>query len=77
MHPARAESCDPGLVPNDDARASRQGAANEPEEACEQLPQELAEGARQEITTEINEDTQNAHTLRTLLLGRNYIFLAV
>ncbi len=42
-------------------------------ETCEQLQQELIEEARQEITTEIAEDTQNAHTLRTLLLGRNYI----
>jgi len=34
----------------------------------------LTEEARQEIITEITEDTQSADTLRTLLLGRNYIF---
>ena len=74
MDPARTESCDPGLAAEDVARPSGQVAANEPEEACEQLPQELTEEARQEITVDIAENTQNAFTLRTLLLGRNYVF---
>jgi len=72
--PARMESCDPGPVPDDNAGASGQGAADEAGEACKQPSPELIESARQEITTEIAEDTQNAYTLRKLLLGRNYIF---
>ena len=43
-------------------------------EVCEQPVQDLTEEARQEIITEITEDTQNAYTLRKLLLGRNYVF---
>jgi len=73
--PTRTESCVPGPAPIGGVRTSSSPvAANEPEETCKQLPQDSVEGARQEISAEIAENTQNAFTLRTLLLGRNYIF---
>jgi phosphate-selective porin OprO/OprP len=43
-------------------------------EPCEPLSDEQIEEARQDVVTEIAEGTQNAATLRTLLLGRNYVF---
>jgi len=73
--PTRTESCVPGPAPIGGVRTSSSPvAANEPGETCKQLPQDSVEGARQEISAEIAENTQNAFTLRTLLLGRNYIF---
>ena len=68
------EPCDQVAESRDEVRTPGRAAANGVGETCKQLPQELIEKARQEITSEIAEDTQNAVTLRALLLGRNYIF---
>lgn len=43
-------------------------------ESCEVANEEISAEATQEMTTSITEGTQTAHSLRTLLLGRNYVF---
>ena len=72
--PALTEPCYPEITPEDSVTTAEPGGVNKPGDACEQPTPETTQEARQEITASIAEDTQSAHTLRTLLLGRNYIF---
>ena len=51
-----------------------QADVNTLDEDSVQATSEVTEEARREITAELIEDTQSARSLRTLLLGRNYIF---
>ncbi len=69
--PDRVEPCEPASDPQSGEAASNQAV---PRESCEQLSQEQMEEARQEIATEIAEGTQTAVSLKSLLLGRNYVF---
>jgi len=72
--PTRTDTCDEVPAPDDNAVIAGQETANERGETCAQLPPELVEEARQEIAAEIAENTHDAVTLKTLLLGRNYVF---
>ena len=72
--PTLTEPCYPAIAPEDSKTTSELKGVNRQDNACEQPTPETTQEARQEITTIIAEDTQSAHTLRTLLLGRNYIF---
>ena len=67
------EQCDPEPTPDNDVNSMGQGALNIQAKACEQRPEMTIE-ARQEMATEISEDTHNSYTLRRLLLGQNYVF---
>ncbi len=72
--PTLTEPCYPAIAPEDSVTTSEQRGVNKPGDACEQPTPETIQEARQEITARIAEDTQSANTLKTLLLGRNYIF---
>ena len=72
--PTIRDLCNAGITSKDGAEISEAVGVNKTGATCEQPAPELIEEARQEITAEIAEDTQNAHMLRTMLLGRNYIF---
>jgi phosphate-selective porin OprO/OprP len=74
LDPELTKICDRGLSPEDNAKTSVQAGVNTPDEDCVQPAPEVIEVARQEITAEITENTQSAYTLKTLLLGQNYIF---
>jgi phosphate-selective porin len=74
LDPAPTKVCDRGLSPEDNAKTSMEAGGNTPDEGCVQPAPEVIDLARQEITAEITENTQSAYTLKTLLLGRNYIF---
>jgi phosphate-selective porin len=69
--PVQLAPCEPGSGP-EPVEYDPDGAR--PTEPCEQLSQEQAEEARQEISSEIAEGTQTAVSLESLLLGRNYVF---
>ena len=72
--PVPTETCDEGLSAEVDTGPSERAGTGEEVNDCEQPEPELVEEARQQITAKIAEDSQSAYTLRTLLLGRNYVF---
>ena len=70
----RTELCGPKTATGDEASPSSEIEASESDKACEQLQQELVEQSRDDASMQLAEDSHSAYTLRTLLLGRNYVF---